>query len=89
MENQEEKKEEQTVETVETKCYKIYVHIKPIILNMGNGQQVVVQEEDNQIYKRYAVSEDAVREMMKSFLCQYYHNDWEITQIELDKSKKV
>lgn len=84
----EEVKEQEIVETKKER-YKICVHIKPIIMNMGNGQQAIVQEEDNQIYKRYGTSEEDVKEVLKTHLLQYYHNDWEIYNVELDKTHKA
>lgn len=84
----EEVKEQEIVETKKER-YKIYVHIKPIIMNMGNGQQAIVQEEDNRIYKRYGTSEEDVKEVLKTHLLQYYHNDWEIYNVELDKTHKA
>lgn len=77
------------IQTTEKKRYKLYVHIKPIVLNMGNGQQAIVQEEDNQIYKRYGNTEDEVKETLKTHLIQYYHNDWEIVNVEEDKTHTV
>lgn len=70
-------------------CYKLYVHIKPVIMNMGNGQRAIVQEEDQQIYKRYGLSEEHAKDVLIPFLREYYNNDFEIVKVERDKAREV
>lgn len=76
--------------TPEKERYKMYVHIKPIIVNEPTaGGRVLIQEEDQQIYKKSAFSEEEAREILKKQLLEYYHNDWEIVKIEKDKTYTV
>lgn len=72
------------------KRYKLYVHIKPIVHTAPDGRgQIVMQQEENQIYKRYGDTEEAAKEELKTFLLKYYYNDWEIYQCEEDKTHTI
>lgn len=67
--------------------YKFFIHVKPIAVT-ANGQHVLMQQEENLVFKRYGETEDAAMEALRPLLCEFYHNDWEVSECKLDKSYK-
>ena len=64
--------------------FKIEVHVKPIILTGTKGEHIVMQEENFLIFKRYGETEDAVKEILKPQLLEFYGNDYEFVSVKND-----